>query len=435
MRPHNVTLTKVLDRLTSRRMSIALMVFVVGVSVIGAAIPQRVNTSDVRFEAWRAARPAISAVAVAFGFDAVFSSWWFLAGLALFTLSLAVATWRMFVSIWRRKRIQPAVPTMDAGDSSLDEIAARARARGYRRRGSGDGPQRLVRHSIGLWGPPVMHAGLLIAVVAGLLSSALTARGILDLSQGEVRKPGSGYLVVDKGRFASDPEIGRTLRLDGVSTESWPGGELRTMTVRLSLQDANGTWVPYTTTANSPLRAFGHVVYVSPGEFGDASFLVLTGPGMPEARSRMEFTFTPRETVSYARVTPEGWPTIEGRWDPSGVRGSKPLTLRLSSTEGTRTVSLAKGEHAALGPYNIEYALAGQWARLTVVRPFGVEALFLGFAVIALGSLMLYLWVPRELVLTDEPSGVRYAWRAARMARSYESERDEILGWHRKDTA
>lgn len=435
MRSHNVTFMKVLDRLTSRRMSIAFMVFVVVVSGIGAAIPQRVNTSDVRFEAWRAARPSLSAVAVALGFDAVFSSWWFLVGLALLTLSLAIATWRMFVSVWRRDRRRPATPTMIAGDSSLDEIVARALARGYRHRGRSEGPQRLVRHSIGLWGPPVMHAGLLIALVAALLSSALTARGILDLSQGEVRKPGSGYLVVDKGRFASDPEIGRPLRLDGVSTESWPGGELRAMTVRLSLQDANGVWIPHTSTANSPLRAFGHVVYVSPGEFGDAAFLVLTGPGMPEVRSRMEFTFTPRETVSYARITPEGWPTIEGRWDPSGVRGSKLLTLRLSGPEGTQTVSLAKGESAALGSYKVEYALAGQWARLTVVRPFGVEALFLGFAVIALGSLMLYLWVPRELALADEPSGVRYAWRAARMARSYESERDEILGWHRKDDA
>jgi hypothetical protein len=41
---------------------------------------------------------------------------------------------------------------------------------------------------------------------------------------------------------------------------------------------------------------------------------------------------------------------------------------------------------------------------------------------------MLYLWIPRMLVVEPAEGGVRYQWRSARMGRAYLLERDFILG-------
>jgi cytochrome c biogenesis protein ResB len=416
------------DILVSRRASLALMAFIASASAIGAWVPQRSNLSPASLLEWQERYPGIARIAFALGFDRIFSSWWFLAVLAVFGVALAVATWRMAGAAWRSRTGATLQPRTVVPHANPDDIAARALGAGYGQRVAAGERRVFVRHAAGLWAPTVLHVGMLLALTAGLIALTFGSRAIVDLSVGEVREPGDPYVIVEGGGLAQDPDVGRPMRLDAIDAELSSAGSLTDVAATLSVENDAGQWVPYVARVNEPLRVMGHTIYVQPGDFGDAAFLVITTADGAEYRVRMEFYNALPGEVVYSTADISGFPVLDGRWDPHGVRGSEPLALRLAGDEGTQPVSIAPGQTAQVGDLSVHYAMAGKWARLVVSRAVAIELVFLGFAIIGLGSLMLYAWVPRELVLVETADGVRYAWRAARMGRSYTAERDSILG-------
>ncbi|MHB1016872.1 MAG: cytochrome c biogenesis protein ResB [Coriobacteriia bacterium] len=418
---------RILDTLTSRRTSIALMAFVAVFGALGAWVPQSSNTDAATMASWEARNPAIAGIADTLGLHAVFSSWWFLVALGVFALALAAATVRIIADArrWQRGAARPARTELPR--ASAEEIVLRARAAGFRERRT-DGPARVfVRHGIGVWASAVLHVGLLISLVAAAIALALTSGAILDLSVGEVRMPGDEYYAIEDA--SSPPEFGSPMRLDGIATEVWPSGGLKEVSASLSTLGDDGIWTPRTVRINHPLRLNGNTIYAQPGEFGDAVLLILTTADGTQYPVRMEFFFAEEGQFVYAEepLTIEG-AAIEGRWDPYGIRDAKPLGLRPAGDRSATPVTLAPGESAVVAGLSIEFVGTTQWARFIVQREPGVTLLLLGFAIIGLGSVMLYAWIPRELVLEETDEGVRYSWHAARMSRAYLSERDAILG-------
>lgn len=407
----------------------ALMAFVAVAGAVGAWVPQRALVSPEAMASWEVDNPALAGASRALGLDALFSTWWFLVALGVFSLMLLVATARMAVEARRAIVGQAVAPHTTVPCVSADEMAERARTAGYHElRGTADGVRVFMRHRWGLWGPTVLHAGMVVALLAALAASALTSQAVLDLSEGEVRAPGDDYLVTEFDVLGRAPEIGRAMRFDGASTETWPDGSLKSVTATLSVLEGDAGWVAYQSSPNAPLSLHGHTIYVLPGDFGDAAFLAVTAADGTEYRLRTEFTFVPEGEAGYAQVVPAGVPVIDARWDPHGVRGPAALSLRPAGDSGAEPVAVAAGETVEVGDYTVTLVGMAQWMAFRIVRPYAIGVLFLGFGIIGLGSLMLYLWVPRELVIEPSADGVRYGWRAARMGRTYLVERDAILG-------
>lgn len=436
---------KLIDSLTSRRASIALMIFIAAAGAIGAWVPQRGSISAAQYSEWSLANPTLASVYSALGFDRLFSTWWFRAALAVFLLSLSVATWRMVAATWRRVRTLPSRPgnSVPAGipdrHATVDDIATRARAAGFREYSSADGVRVFWRHRIGLWGPAVMHAGMVIAAVAAIAASSFTTRAVADLSVGEVFSPGDEFLVAEGGVLDKVPDLGTPMRLDEVTRQEWPNGELKTVTARISFMDESRGWVAYEGSPNAPLRFRGHTVYVQAGEAGEAVFVTIVAPDGTETRLRLEFGFSDGAAPGYTDMQLADGTVIKARWDPLALKGSKPLAIRIGGEDGDVPAMLAEGEVATAEGYEVELLQVGQWARLIVVRPYGIDVLFVGFGIIGLGSLMLYVWIPRQLTIAREPDGgfgesIRYSWRVSRMARAFDAERDVILGITREET-
>lgn len=432
--PHNSqVIPRLLNALTSRRVSLALMVFIVFAAIVGVVVPQRSLTSIDTFAQWESDNPLVAGVVGALSFDHVFSSWWFLSGLALFGLSLTVATWRMLRTAWLRST-RAASPRIVLADAAVADIAARARGAGYRPvRGAGT-HVRLVRHQVGWWGPSVLHVGMVLTLLAATISLALTSRAVVDLSIDEVFEPGGEFLVVEPDFFGGTPNLNTALRFDGLTTEYWPTGELQSWVLTMSVADNAMGWLTYESTPNDPLDVQGHTIYLSVGDFGNAAFVTFADSAGEEQSLRVSFPQYGGDEPSYTDVVLSDGTLLEARWDPQGARGEKLLTIREAGEAGDRRVTLDEGDAAMFGDLSVDFEFAGQWARLIVVRPIAVLPLFLGFAIIALGSLMIYLWVPREIILAEEPGGVRYTWRAARMSHLYLSEKDEILGLPTEET-
>lgn len=418
---------RLLDILTSRRTSIVLMAFVAFFGALGAWIPQSSLGYDEITTTWQQKNLLVASIADALGLYAIFTSWWFLTALAIFGAALAVATARLLRDAWRSSRSSGREPRTLLAGAETGPILERAGAAGYRERTVAADRHVLVRHGIGAWASAVLHVGLLLSLVWASLMLATTRGAIADFTQGEVREPGAAYYSVEDPDLL--PEVGVPWRFDGMQTTTWPDGSLKEASASLSFLQDDGTWRQRTSRINYPLRVNGNTVYVQPAEFGDAALLRFLAPDGTEHLMRMEFLFVESGVVMYTdEPLAIGDVSVEGRWDPYGIRDAKPLGLRPAGDSSAEPVTLVPGETVTVAGLTVEFVDTAQWARFIVQRSPSAVPLFVGFAIIGLGSLMLYVWIPRELVLEASDEGVRYSWHVARMPRAYLSERDAILG-------
>lgn len=420
---------RLLDMLTSRRTSIALMAFVAFFGALGAWIPQSSLGNTDALAAWQGRNPLVARIAETLGLYDIFSSWWFITVLGIFGIALGVATARMLRDAWHASRSSGRTPRTESRGDALEAVLDRARALGYRERLATDGRHVLTRHAIGAWAPAVLHVGMLISLVWAVFMLGTTRGAIADLTQGEVREPGDAYHSVEDPELL--PEVGVPWRFDGMEVTMWPAGGLKSLTAKLSFLDGE-TWVERATSVNRPLRIKGHTIYAQPSDFGDAALLRVVDAADDEHLIRVEFLFAEPGQVVYAEepyVVADV--ALDARWDPYGVRDAKPLGLRPAGDSAAEPVMLTPGDTADVAGLTIEFVDTVQWARFIVQRSPSVVPLFLGFAIIGLGSLMLYLCIPREIVLEATAGGLRYSWHAARMPHAYLSERDAILGLDR----
>lgn len=416
-----------LDILTSRRTSIALMAFVAFFGALGAWIPQSSLGNADALSTWQGSNPLVARIAESLGLYAIFSSWWFLGALTVFGVALAVATARLLRDALRASRSSGRAPRTELPGAKLGPILERARDAGYHGRLVSGGRHVLTRHRIGVWASAVLHVGMLLSLVWAALMLATTRGAIADFSQTEIREPGADYYSIEDPDLV--PELGVPWRFDGLEFTTWPGGGLKEVTATLSFLAEDGVWTSRTSSVNRPLRINGNTIYVQPAEFGDSALLRFVDESGAEERIRMDFFFAEAGQTIYTDAPYMiGDVSVDGRWDPHGVRDTNPLGLRLAGDSSGAPVTLAPGETVTVGDLTVEFVDTAQWARFIVQRSPSVTPLFVGFVIIGLGSLMLYVWIPRELVLEATDEGVRYSWHAARMSRAYVSERDAILG-------
>lgn len=417
---------RILDSLTSRRTSIALMAFVAVFGALGAWIPQTSLGQSDALAIWQRNNPLMARIADALGLYAIFSSWWFLTALAVFAVALAIATVRLTRASWRAWRSPGRAPRTLLQGASAGPIVDRAKRAGFRVRTEAPGRYVLDRRGFGVWASSVLHIGMLLSLVWAALLLGTTTGAIADFSLGEVREPGMQYYAVEDA--TDPPELGVPWRFDGMDVTTWSSGVPKEVSATLSFLDG-AAWVERTSSVNHPLRIKGHTIYTQPGEFGDAALLRIIDADGAEHLIRMDFYFIEDGQPTYTDAPYAiGDVSIEGRWDPNGVRDPKPLGLRQAGDSAAEPVTLAPGDTAKVAGLTVEFVDTAEWARFIVQRSPSVLPLFLGFAIIGLGSLMLYAWIPRELVLEEADGGVRYSWHAARMSRAYVSERNAILG-------
>ncbi len=423
---------RILNTLTSRRTSIALMAFVAFFGALGAWIPQSSLGNTAALAIWRQKNPLVARIADALGLYAIFESWWFLAALAIFAVALAIATFRLIRAAGTYWRGAGRAPRTLLPDASVDPIIERAQQAGYRTRAGfrvrTEAPGRYVldRRGFGVWASSVLHVGMLLSLVWAALLLGTTTGAIADFSLTEVREPGMQYYAVEDA--TDPPELGVPWRFDGMDVTTWSSGVPKEVSATLSFYDG-AAWIERTTSVNHPLRIKGHTIYTQPGEFGDAALLRVIDADGAEHLIRMDFYFIEDGQPTYTDAPYAiGDVSIEGRWDPNGVRDPKPLGLRQAGDSAAEPVTLAPGDTAKVAGLTVEFVDTAEWARFIVQRSPSVNPLFIGFAIIGLGSLMLYAWIPRELVLEETDEGVRYSWHAARMSRAYVSELNAILG-------
>ncbi len=339
-------------------------------AVVGAAIPQR-----------GAAGPPTPGWAAALGLDHVFASWPFVAVVTACTASLAVVTWDLLGRLPREWRRRPTPGRLLA-----------APHRTVFTRPAGGGRTWVRRHGrLGLAGSPLLHLGLLLVAIAGMLRALLGAGGVVDLLEGETLRPvSSAWAAQWPGALGRSFALRRPLTLRRVHAEYGEGGRLRALEAVVSVAGRQRRLA-----INRPLHLGSRTVWLDQ-RHGVAALL--------EVGSRRLAVLAEHRPGAAAsgRARLGGGSELRVRVAPSGVAALRLLRDGVAVWVG----SLAPGESAFVpGLGRVTHRGVRPWVRLLGGQdPFLVLA-WLGMGLVVLGVTLLFAVVPADVAVVVEPQG------------------------------
>ncbi len=384
---------RVLDRLSSLRLTLALLLALAGLFLAGLFIPQKWVLQRELYEAWRAGSPTLVAALEALGLTDVYRSpiAWILWG--AFFVNLAVVMGRRVPGTLRRIRLGGGIPDpagpgftsrteLPFDAERLPEVRAFFEARGCDVEEEG-GRVRAVKNRFAPLATLAFHLSFFVIAGGATLSVVTRFTGEVDLGQGEFF---SGALE----QYARKPTLPRfgeppSARFLVESIEPEVEGSVPTA-VRIRVRDERG--ILRTFEVNDPYEAGGAAFVFK--NLGVAPLFVVT-----DAEGRERFAGFMRLNVLQGRTdrftllgqsfTAQLFPDYVRDADGEGTRSQEMrdpvLRLTVESASG-RSLSraLRPGETMPLGPYAVAFVDWRFWVKLYVRSERGLGALWFGFA-------------------------------------------------------
>lgn len=248
-------MAKVVRFLSSIRLAIVLLILIIGLSIIGTLIPQGQEIDFYR-QRW----PSLSEEILYLGFDHLYRSPLFLSLIFLFLLNLLACSIKQIPAKFQRlKGLSPEA--FRSGGSlknkkllfRLGELLAKNplklksffQQQHYQVKVAQieDKKYFLARKGLtGLFGPELVHLGLIIIIVGGLVSALFSQRITIALLEGQAERI---------------PEKSFSLRLDKFSTEFYPDGAVKDWKSLISVIDNGQVQFQKTVEVNHPFTYGG----------------------------------------------------------------------------------------------------------------------------------------------------------------------------------
>ena len=402
---------KVKRTLRLPRVIVGEIVGIAVAGVLGATIPQAGTSSVAQLARLRLHRPVVVALIDVFSLDHVFQSPWFLGLMLLTTASLSIVVHEQV----RRLRLM------------WSQRPTAAQLRGAPFRAEFERPSRLAatdgqndckvevrtRGRLGLAGSPVFHAGLLLVMVAGALRALFAVDAAVDLIEGETLPPTAGAWAAQWPGVLGRPfRLAGPVRLDAVRATRYEGGNLRDLTVRVSLQRGNAVGVEEI-GINRELRAPGGRLFLG-SDFGPTALLEWRENGKPPDRQAVLLASRGKGMYEAASLGPgrvrvflRAQVDREGN-RPEGVEvrvvrvvgeGSFPL-LFVGLVPVGGEVSLPSGQTLTL--HGVPY-----WARLRGSQDPALWLAYLGFTLVLVGASIIFTVVKVDTCVVVTPAGDR----------------------------
>ncbi len=409
---------------SSVKLAIFLLIIIILASILGTLVPQ--NRSP---EAYHAKYGDFSGLLMRLEITRIYQSWWYVSFLFLFALNTLVCTYTRLLPKFKRvfrpkisvsdKRIRnykvhekfkKSLGTAEAG-AELKRILM---ARHYRvkNEGGADALSILARKkTLGMFGPEIVHAGVLIILFGGILTGLGGFRQNLNITE---------------GRTVKIPRADFQIRLDKFETEYYPEGAVKDWKSTLTVIDLGSESVTKTIEVNHPLSYQGFVFYQSSygWDWNNPSLDVLVkkpGDENPEEKIRISVgeTYTMQDGVTEVtarRFVPDFVITEGSRVATRSLQPNNPAVY-LESTRNDETVFsgwiFAKfpdfSQMHTENEKNIAFALenfhAPQYSGIQVAKDPGTNFIWVGCTVLMLGLFAAFYWPSRTLRFRLSSSG------------------------------
>jgi len=405
--------------LASPDLALALIGGLVLAAIAGGTLPQSSRLSPLELDAWHQAWPLVSLWLERLGLADVYASTGFFALCVALVVNLTAGTLAhvAYLSAWFRGETPNRTLSLTALPPTLASL-------------QDAGPSGQHRGGWGLAGLPLFHVGVVIIILAAAAHASQRLGAHFELAEGEVLSEAKGKLLLDRDTHLPDGELGFRLRLDELRVEM-EGGRYRELQARLSLQQAGGPLHQQTLAMNHPARIGAYQIYLDKNVGQTAVFERVLPDGQ---RRRLLINFMMARD-SWGKSTPL-------KRDEVMMFEERPVNFRMALTPGDAPRfhlvaerlgkpvfdgSLAPGDVADLGVYQLKFIGTVPWAGLYLASGQMVRWIFAGI-VLALAGFALHLLVfPRRLRLRRdgdkwqlESWTLRDDWRFERQWREWE---------------
>lgn len=422
---------KLLDLLSSLRLTLGLLVALAAFFLLGLAVPQKALLRQEIYGEWQRESPALVAFLEALGFTDIHRSGVALVLWTAFFLNLAVVMVRRAPGIVRRTRIDGAVPDPESPGFAvrrvirvpgvtLGTVRASFERRGFALHAEGE-RLRAVKNRFAPLATIAFHLSFFLVAAGGVTTALTRFEGNVDLGQGEEF---TGALA----RYAMRPNLPRfgeppRARFIVEAIEPEVEGNVPTG-VRVRIRDERG--ILRTLEINHPYEAGGAAFVFK--NLGVAPFLVLvdaTGAERFAGFMRLNVMQGRTDTFSLiglrftAKLFPEHF--VEGATEGTRSQQMRDPVLRLTAEAPSGreiSASLRPGEAMALGPYTLAFVDWRYWVRLYVRAERGIGIIWAGFLVGAAALVWRLFLYRREYVVAVVPPGDGEGSRVIVAARS-----------------
>lgn len=411
----------------SPRLAIVLIGILLGLCVVSFLVPQRTHADLTSYDQWKAENPAAACIAGVTGMDDVFGTGVFFAVCGLLTANLVVCTLRRWPKRARLTSVPTSAPSTALGaDLDCDTASALAAAtRGRPRwllRGAEDGERRYVlvdRQRVAVWGSLLMHGGILLVLLAGVVSGLTRFEGVIAITEGQtVTDTASSYVASPRLPLLGPTYSGASLRLDSTQTQYEASSVVQTKAL-LTVTSGGGSR-QVQSQVNAPavigskdflvLRG-GHAVRFSATQGASSAF----DESVVRLGNAVQGGYADSVTLADGRVldvvtTADG--SNQARADAQPLRIVDPM-VRFTVRGSEGSLALRPGESGSLGDLTISLGDVRLWDEFAVRQDLATPLVYAAFAVIIVGGCVRFGFGKTRTAVLLEPGerGTRaWAW-------------------------
>lgn len=421
---------KAWDFIRSVKLAAVLLAVLCATVLVSFFVPQRALFGTERYAAWEAVNPLVAQVVQALGLDAVYSSWLFLLACVLVLLNLLACTLHRIIKRSRRRLRELAPPasavrvTSPLSTEEAESAAAAAVGRWTPRRPDSGTGLLLERGRLGWWGSMVLHAGLILLLVAGVVSAMTRFSGTVVLAEGQ-SLPDAQASYVDVSEL---PRMGAAFGQFAVGMESmkivYKDGEIIDAVAVMTADEGSGPRQD-TVRVNEPLKVQGKSYLL--GKSGHTVAIRVIQPKGNPVAANVNLGESVKQGYADALKLEDGTLSLISVPDYEARDGEATDKLDLRDpavlvSSGSQAAWLRPGESAQIGPYLVSIADVGLWTTLLVRADKGLPIAYVAFALIIIGMTMRWL-VPDGLVAlkpAEDATGYHVWYRDRHGSRSAE---------------
>lgn len=411
-----------LKRLLLSRFTAFCLVALIGIlCLIGDTIPQVGSVSPSFYHQWESEHPNLKTLVETLHFNRMYTSEIFLGTVTLLLLAMSYSLYHVFSAVRRKDRktvirlVERAFRHFFAFKGTLlapKTLLNEAQKRGYHYEEISESLLRLRKYAFSRWGTSLLHLGMLIVVATGMLTFLFEQRGFVQLLEGDTFFGSrSDFLSVEQGPFARKFAPDLSISLARFTPEYYPKGDIKSLESSVLLGKHLESLSSVALSVNHPLNIGGAKIYQSTS-FGFTVCLVLerNGQSIPAYFSLDHPRKLGKPYVGYSDFPTSGYLlTMELTPDPtSGTFQLHNPALRLIVEEqGVVRFSgmLKTGDSIQLSGETLSFKDVRHWTGLIVTENKFVPLSFLGFALVILGLLLIYVFPMREIYVAIEPQG------------------------------
>ncbi len=374
--------------------------------VLGAIIPQAGTASSVELARLHENGPLVSALIDILSLGHVFRSAWFLAFLFLATASLTIVVIEQFRRLsvtWSRRLGQEQF--RHAPFHVEFERPPRLAAVELE-----NGPRVAIRtHGrLGLAGSPLFHFGLLLVILAGALRALFAVDAVVDLMETETLPPtAAAWAAQSSGLLAGPFRLDAPLTLDAVQARRYDTGELRELSVRLSLDRPEGTGHEEM-AINKVLQAPGGRLFMD-SSFGPAALIEWQNIGGAPVREAV--LMTGKGKGVYEGSSDGQWGVLAHLRARIDRLGNRPAVIEVRVVNGRALlfVGTVQVGGAVLLPDGRALAIHGApfWVRLHGSRDRALWLAYTGFALAVIGAAIMFIIIKVDTCVSVHADGDR----------------------------